>query len=83
LSRLGYLVRYWVLNARRLFHMLVGLAFLFLSLAGVTVTYSEWRLYQRAPEDVWTRFMLVAEGTLTLALVIFGLYSFVKARNVR
>ena len=81
LSRLSYLFHYWILNVRRLFHMLVGVAFLVLSLAGATVTFSEWELYRQTPDLGWGRFGVV--GGFTVLLAIFGLYSFVKARNVR
>jgi hypothetical protein len=63
--------------------MLVGLVFLFLALAGATVTFSEWQLYRRAPEVGWQRFTPMGVGLFTVLLTIFGLYSFVKARNVR
>jgi hypothetical protein len=81
LSRLGNLLGHWFLHTRRLFHMLVGLAFMFLAVAGAAVTFSEWRYYREAPEVGPARFSLV--GGFTVLLAIFCLYSFVKARNVR
>ena len=80
MSRLGYLFHYWFLNARRLFHMLVGLVFMVLTLAGAAVTLSEWELYRRTPELGSTHFTLV--GSFTILLAILCLYSFMKARNV-
>ena len=61
--------------------MLVGLVFMFLAMAGVAVTFSEWEYYQKAPEVGPARFGLV--GGFTVLLAIFCLYSFVRARNVR
>ncbi len=64
-----------------MFHMLVGLAFLCLALAGVGVSAAEWRDYLKAPSvGVW-RFGLLAG--FTVILFILSLYSFVKARSVR
>ncbi len=80
-SRLGSLFHYWFLHAKRLFHMLIGLAFMFLTVAGASVTISEWKYYREAPELGLLRFSLV--GGFTVLLAIFSLYSFVKARNVR
>jgi len=61
--------------------MLVGLAFLLLAAAGATVCFSEWRFYHREPSAGLVRFGMVAG--FTVILIIFGLYSFVKARSVR
>ena len=30
--------------------MLIGLAFMFLTVAGAAVTFSEWEFYQKAPD---------------------------------
>jgi hypothetical protein len=57
------------------------LAFLFLSVAGASVSFQLWGDYQRAPaEGLWI-FGMVA--SFTILLIIFCLYSFVKARNVQ
>ena len=80
LSRLGNLLKHWFLNAQRLFHMLVGLAFMFLTVAGAAVAFSEWEFYRKAPDVGLLRFSLV--GGFTILLAIFCLYSFAKARNV-
>ena len=61
--------------------MLVAFAFLLLSVAGVAVSISEWRSYQRAPSLGLAPFTLVA--SFTVLLIIFCLYSFAKARSVR
>jgi len=81
LSRLGGLIQYWFLNAKRLFHMLVGLAFMALTLAGASLTYSEWEGYRKTPEEGLVHFTMF--GGFTVFLAILCLYSFVKARNVR
>ncbi len=64
-----------------MFHLLVGLAFLFLAMAGASVSFVEWRSYRQAPSVGLWRFSLLAG--FTVLLIIFGLYSFTKARNVR
>jgi uncharacterized membrane protein len=81
LSRLGYLFSQLFRNARRLFHMLVGLVFLVLSVAGATVSFSEWQYYLKSPSEGMVRFVLVA--SFTVLLIIFCLYSFAKARSIR
>ena len=79
--KLGYLFKLCFRNAQRLFHLMVGLAFLVLAIAGVTVSFSEWQYYVQSPSEGMVRFVLVAG--FTVLLVIFCLYSFVKARSVR
>jgi len=74
LSKLGYLLTQFFRNAQRLFHMLVGLAFLGLAAAGATVSLSE-------RERDHTVSLVVA--SFTVVLIIFGLYSFAKARSIR
>jgi hypothetical protein len=81
LSKLRSLLSRWFLHAQRLFHLLVGLAFLLLAAAGAAVSLSEWRFYHRAPSVGLVRFGMVAG--FTVILIIFGLYSFAKARSVR
>jgi hypothetical protein len=61
--------------------MLVGLAFLVLAAAGVTVSFSEWQNYINSPSEGLVRFILYA--SFTVLLVIFSLYSFAKARSIR
>jgi len=80
-SKLANLLRRWFLHAQRLFHMLVGVVFLLLAMAGGAVSFSEWRYYQQAPSLGLYRFVIVA--VFTVVLIIFGLYSFAKARSVR
>ena len=81
LSKLEELMRRWLRQAQRLLHVLVGLAFLVLALAGAVLSFSEWHLYRENPALGMTHF-----GTFlgfTIFLVILSLYSFVKARSVR
>jgi len=80
-SRLGDLLRASLRYARRLFHLLVGLAFLFLAFAGASVSFTEWRYYRTTPSVGLLRFGLLAG--FTVLLLIFCLYSLAKARSVR
>ena len=81
LSKLGILVSQCLRGAQRLFHMLIGLAFLVLAVAGASVSFSEWQYYLRSPSVGLTRCVLLA--SFTVLLIIFCLYSFVKARSIR
>jgi len=80
-SRLGSLFRQLFRNAQRLFHLMVGLTFLILAVAGATVAFAEWQNYLKSPSVGLVSFVLYA--SFTVFLVILCLYSFVKARNVR
>jgi hypothetical protein len=68
-------------QTRRLFHLLIGLAFLLFAAMGASLTFSEWQAYVQTPANGLWRFCTIAG--FTLLLLIFGLYSFVKARSVR
>ena len=81
MSNLGYLFSHFFRNTQRLFHMLVGLAFLVLAAAGATVSFSEWRYYLRSPSVGLVHFVLYA--SFTVLLIVFCLYSFAKARSIR
>ena len=81
MSKLGDLFRSWLRAAERIFHLLVGLVFLFLTLAGASVAFNEWQYYQRSPSIGLVRFGLLAG--FTALLFVFCLYSFLKARSVR
>jgi hypothetical protein len=61
--------------------MLIGLAFMVLTMIGATVTYSEWEGYRKAPES--GLMLIYVFGGFTLFLAILCLYSFAKARSVR
>jgi hypothetical protein len=81
LSTLGFLIARWYRQAQRLFHLLVGLAFLGLAMAGAAVTAGEWSSYRQAPSAGAVRFAIL--GAFTVLLIILGLYSVLKARSVR
>jgi hypothetical protein len=81
LSKLEDLLDRWLRHAKRLFHFAVGLVFLMLTLAGASVSFAEWRYYERSPSVGLVRFGLLAG--FTGLLFIFCLYSFLKARSVR
>jgi hypothetical protein len=81
LSTLGFLISRWYRYAQRLFHLLVGLAFLGLALAGATLTAGEWNSYREAPSEGPARFAILA--AFTVLLIILGLYSVLKARSVK
>jgi hypothetical protein len=81
LSRLGGMLHYWFVNAKRLFHLLIALAFMVLTAAGASLTYAEWEGYRKTPEEGLVHFTMF--GGFTVLLAILCLYSFAKARNVR
>ena len=74
MSKLGYLFKQSFRNAQRLFQVLVGLTFLVLAAAAVIVSVSE-------RERDHTLSVIVA--SFAVVLVVFGLYSFAKARSIR
>jgi len=81
MSKLGHLISTVYRQALRLFHMLVGLVFLGLAIAGATVSFREWQQYQESTSLGLARLYLFA--AFTVLLILCGLYSFVKARSVR
>jgi hypothetical protein len=81
LSALGELVNRWILNFKRLFHLLIALAFLFLTAMGASVTYSEWAGYRKMPEEGIAHLAIFSAFTVFLAILC--LYSFAKAKSVR
>ncbi len=64
-----------------MFHLLVGVVFLVLTLAGASVSFTEWQFYQRSPSIGVVRLSLLAG--FTIFLFFCALYSFVRARSVR
>lgn len=80
-GKLSELLSSWMRQAERMFHVLVGMVFLVLAFAGVTVSITEWQYYERSPSQGLLRFGLLA--SFTVVLFIFCLYSFLKARSVR
>jgi len=81
LSRIGSLFNNWFLNLKRLFHLLIALMFMFLTLAGAFQTFVEWQECQATPEHKMIYVYLI--GGFTIFLSILCLYSFAKARSVR
>jgi len=81
MSGLGSLLRYGWRQTRRFFHVLVGLAFFVFAGIGASLAFSEWQAYAHNPANGVWRFGTIAG--FSLLLVIFGLYSFLKARSVR
>ena len=51
MGKLSELLSSWMRQAERMFHVLVGLVFLVLAFAGVTVSMTEWQYYQRSPSQ--------------------------------
>ncbi len=82
MTRLRELLFYWFRQAKRLVHMLEALAFLILAFIGACVSFSEWQRYRHTPGR-WELVAFALVASFTVLLVMFGLYSFVKARSVR
>jgi uncharacterized BrkB/YihY/UPF0761 family membrane protein len=76
-TMLGRLFR----RTKQLFHLLIGITFLFLTVAGVSVSIELWKDYQDMPDKGPWAFSMVAG--FTVLLLVFGLYSFLRARSVR
>ena len=72
----------WVKQSIRILHRLwlevTGFLFLALAVFGLASVLREWPKYQSG-EPAWK---IVAAGTFTVAMVGFGIYSFLKARRV-
>lgn len=81
LSKLAGKVQKGWRQAQRLFHFLVGLAFMALAGVGVSVSMEAWRLHLSNPSVSLFRFYLFT--AFTIVLVFFCLFSFLKARSVR
>jgi len=76
-ERLSYSWR----QARRVFHFLIAITFLLFAAAGATLSYSEWQVYSRQPANGIWRFATLS--SFTVLLLIFGVHSIARARNVR
>lgn len=68
-------------RAQQLFHLMIGVVFLLLAMAGFSVSIKLWQDYQQLPSQGIWGFGMVA--TFTVLLLVFCLYSFLKARSVR
>jgi hypothetical protein len=71
----------WIRQVKRMFHMLVGLVFFGLALAGAWLSFVAWKDYLAAPSQGLWRFGL--EAGFSAFLLVLCLYSFLKARSVR
>jgi len=78
---IGERLSYGWRQARRVFHFLIGVTFLILAAAGATLAYSEWQVHLREPANGLWRFAVLS--SFTVLLVIFGVHSIARARNVR
>ena len=71
-------------RVEQLFHILIGVIFLFLTMGMVTVSMKLWQEYQKTPgHGTLNLAIVVASIAFTFLLFIFCLYTFVKARSVR
>ena len=71
-------------RVQQLFHVMIGVVFLFLTLGMVTVSMKLWQEYQKTPGEGTLGFaMVILSIAFTFVLFIFCLYTFVKARSVR
>jgi len=68
-------------QARRLFELIVGVAFMLLAGVGTAMSLSEWNNYLEHRSAGLLRFYLYSG--FTIVLVFFCLYSFLKARSIR
>ena len=80
-SKVGILLGGWCRRAKQLFHLLIGIAFLFLTMAGVSVSIELWKDYHQLPDKGPWAFSMVS--CFTVLLLLFSLYSFLRARSVR
>src|SRR5579875_1763159 len=68
-------------QAHRIFEFVLGLCFLGLAGIGTEASMIEWRRYLSHPAA--GLFWFYACAALTLILIFFSLYSFLKARSIR
>ena len=81
MSRIGSLLNQWLLHAKRIFHLLIALAFMFLTLLVGFQAYVEWGEYRKAPGQGLVYVYMY--GGFAIFLAILCLFSFAKARSVR
>jgi hypothetical protein len=81
LGQIGRLLNSWIVNAKRLFHLLIALAFMFLTLLVGFQAYVEWGEYRNAPGQGLVYVYMY--GGFAVFLAILCLFSFAKARSVR
>jgi hypothetical protein len=80
-SKLGDLLQSWWRSAERLFQALVGLVFLFFTLAGASVSYEEWKSFEHSASASMVRLSLLVG--FTVLLFFCALYSFLKSRSIK
>jgi ABC-type uncharacterized transport system permease subunit len=80
-SRIGSHLKFTWRQVQRLFHFVIGLAFLGLAGACVMVSLEEWKHYLETPSAGLGWFSALA--AFALLLLLLALYSFLKARSVR
>jgi len=68
-------------RAHRTFELLVGVIFMLLAGAGAAISFSEWNNYLGHRSAGLFRFYLYSG--FTIVLILFCLYSFLKARSIR
>lgn len=68
-------------RAQRVVELMVGVVFMFLAGAGAAVSLSEWNYYMEHRSAGLFRFYLYSG--FTVVLILFCLYSFLKARSIR
>jgi uncharacterized membrane protein YraQ (UPF0718 family) len=83
LSGLGQLLNRWMVNLKRLFHLLIALIFMGLTLLGVSQTYVAWQEFKRAPDVQINHIIVWVYGVFTVSLAALCLYTFAKAKSVR
>ncbi len=76
----GKMQRGWR-QTQRIFHFLVGLAFMCLAGVGISVSMEAWRTHLSHPSVSLFRCFLFAG--FTILLIFLCLFSFLKARSVR
>ncbi|HLI33687.1 MAG TPA: hypothetical protein VKW70_01480 [Terriglobia bacterium] len=81
MSKLAYRLGRAKRQAHRIFEFVLGLCFLGLAGIGTEASMIEWRRYLSHPAA--GLFWFYACAALTLILIFFSLYSFLKARSIR
>ncbi len=81
MSRIGSLLNQWFLHAKRTFHLLIALAFMFLTLLVAFEAYAAWGEYRTSPGQGLVYVYMY--GGFAIFLAILCLFSFAKARSVR
>ena len=74
----------WLRNSLKTLHRLwlevTGFIFSAFAVFGSFSLFKEWRSYQAGGDEMWK---VVAAGTFTATMAVFGLYSFFKSHRVK